>query len=195
MHNKLFITSGVVATMLLLGAGCININVTQQPAQKTVQEDMVPAAQPTTTAVEQKQTVEKTTTTTPLTQPKILTVATNCNAFPDKLSACVKYKCQFVHSLTRKTMLKEIAGIVNSKCKYVEQMPNNGKMECNYTESQRKAAAQYYRDLAAAKTTGTEIVIDLGSEEQKTTYTIDGKEVENPMQAFTDNKICVVSGY
>lgn len=138
---------------------------------------------------------EATPSSTPNEEPKEAAATTNCNTFPDKLSTCTKYKCQFVHPLTRGTMQKEITGIIGGKCNYIEEMPNNGKMECNYTQSQRTVAAQYYKDVAAAETTGTNLHVDLGSGEQKTTYTIDGKEVENPLNTFLNDGTCIISGY
>jgi hypothetical protein len=44
-------------------------------------------------------------------------------------------------------MERKILGIVNGKCSYIESMPNNGKMECNYTDDQRTAAARYYNNM------------------------------------------------
>ncbi len=115
--------------------------------------------------------------------------------FPDKLSSCTPYKITFKHPLTGEMLEKEILGIVNGKCDYVEQMPNNGKMECKYTESERKAAAQYYKDVASAETFGASVSANLVDGEQKTTYTIDGKVVDNPLQEFMNSGVCVITGY
>lgn len=115
--------------------------------------------------------------------------------FADKLSSCTKYKTTFKHPFTGETLEKEILGIVNGKCNYVEQMPNSGKMECNYLENERIAVAQYYKDVATAKSVGTSVDADLGSGKQKTTYTINGKVVDNPLQEATNSGICVISGY
>jgi len=122
-------------------------------------------------------------------------LAANCDAFPDMLSSCTKYKCQFIHPLTEETMEKEILGMIDGKCNYVEQMPGDGKMECKYTESVRKTAAQYYKDIEEAESSTFETNINLGTGEQKTKYTIDGKEVENPMQEAIDTGICIILGY
>lgn len=120
--------------------------------------------------------------------------------FEDHLSACSKYKTTFIHPFTEETMEKEILGIIDGKCDYIEQMPNNGKMECKYTESERKAVAQYSRDLATAESFGTDVsahadFADLESGKQKTKYTINGKIVENPLQEAIDSGVCVISGY
>lgn len=115
--------------------------------------------------------------------------------FADKLSSCIKYKTTFKHPLTGDMLEKEILGVINGKCNYVEQMPNGGKMECKYSESERVAVAQYYKDSATAESAGLSLSVDLGSGEKKTTYTINGKVVDNPLQELTDSGICVISGY
>ena len=115
--------------------------------------------------------------------------------FADKLNSCTKYKTTFKHPFTGEMLEKEILGIVNGKCNYVEQMPNGGKMECKYSESERMVVAQYYKDVANAESVGTSFSADLGSEEQKTTYTINGKVVDNPLQEAMTSGVCVISGY
>jgi len=130
---------------------------------------------------------------TPVNQETQL--AANCDTFPDMLNSCTKYKCQFIHPFTGETMEKEILGIIDGKCNYVEQMPNGGQMECKYTESFRKIIAQYYKDTLTAESIGFDINIDLGSGEQETKYTIDGKEIANPLQEATDTGVCIISGY
>ena len=208
MNKKLYITGGLLAVVLLVGAGCTKTDTTetapaQEPTQEVSQKDTAPTPTPTQPKQEPKPVVQEPTKSTPsptpikpkVEEPKEVSVAANCDAFPDKLSSCTKYKCQFVHPFTGETMQKEITGIVGGKCNYIEQMPNNGKMECNYTTSQRTAAAQYYKDVAVAESNGTSMNLNLGSGEQKTTYTIDGKEVENPLQTFMTDGTCVISGY
>ncbi len=115
--------------------------------------------------------------------------------FADKLNSCTKYKTTFKHPLTGETLEKEVLGIVSGKCDYVEQMPNGGKMECKYSESERIAVAQYYKDAASAESAGTSVNANLGSGEQKTTYTINGKVVDNPLQEAMNTRVCVISGY
>jgi hypothetical protein len=101
--------------------------------------------------------------------------------FADKLSSCAKYKTTFKHLLTGETLGKEVLGIINGKCNYVEQMPNGGKMECRYSEEERMVIAQYYKDVAMAESVEASVNVNLESEEQNTTYTINGKVVENPL--------------
>lgn len=68
-------------------------------------------------------------------------------------------------------------------------------MECKYSESERIAVAQYYKDVATAESVGTSANADLGSGKLKTTYTINGKVVDNPLQEATNSGVCVISGY
>ncbi len=194
----------IIATALIVGGGVYawqrsSVKKTEQNLQQQIvslQEQISQLQQNNAlTLTPTKSDTSSDKSSDGIEEPKEVVAAANCDAFPDKLSSCTKYKCQFVHPFTGETMQKEITGIVGGKCNYVEQMPNNGKLECNYTTSQRTAAAQYYKDVAAAESTGTSMNLNLGSGEQKTTYTIDGKEVENPLQTFTTDGTCVISGY
>jgi len=142
------------------------------------------------------QTVETTTTPELSTkQPEEIKKVTSSDTFPDKLNSCTKYKTDFIHLFTGETLEKEILGLINGKCNYVEQMPNGGKMECKFTESMKIAVAKYYKDVAVAESVGTSVNADMESGKQKTTYTIDGKVVENPLQEAIENGVCVISGY
>ena len=144
----------------------------------------------------QSPTSKSTETITPTEQPAKETQPQNPEiVFADKLSSCTKYKTTFKHPLTGETFEKEVLGIVSGKCDYVEQMPNGGKMECKYSESERMAVAQYYKDVATAESAGTSVNANLGSGEQKTTYTINGKVVDNPPQEAMNTGACVISGY
>ncbi len=119
----------------------------------------------------------------------------SCDAFPDKLDSCESFSCEFEHPFTSELMEKEIIGLVNGKCQYTEEMPNGGRMDCDYTENLRKVIAQYYKDLVAAESAVTSIETDIGSEEAQIKYIIDGKEVENPLQEAMTNGQCTISGY
>ena len=105
------------------------------------------------------------------------TAIDTCNDFPKHLDSCTPYSCTFEHPFVGGTMKRTIEGIVAGKCKYVEDMPNNGKMTCNYTESQRKVASKFYKETL------------FGSD-------MDNKNTtNNPLQQFMDQGICVISGY
>ena len=119
----------------------------------------------------------------------------NCDVFPNKLDLCEPFSCEFKHLFVNEMMERKIVGLIDGRCQYIEEMPNNGEMNCKYPEGLRKAVAQYHRDLALAESIGTSVEAYLGSKNVKTTYTIDGKEVKNPLQEAIDNGQCVISGY
>ncbi len=115
--------------------------------------------------------------------------------FVNNLNSCKAYKTNLVHPMTGETLNKEIFGIVDGKCKYIEQMPNGGQMECKYTESERIAVAKYYLDVAKASSSETKVSLGSSQGSVKTTYLINGKEVENPLQEALSSGVCVISGY
>jgi len=84
--------------------------------------------------------------------------------------------------------------MTDGECLYVEGMPNGGKMECRYSEASRREVAQYYRDWSNARSSQTQAATSSEPEEEPT-YTIDGNEVDNPLQESMSNGTCVVSGY
>jgi len=116
-----------------------------------------------------------------------------CDAFPDKLDTCEVFSCDFEHPFTGEQMNKEITELKNGICKITEQMPNNGQMDCAYSISLRKAIAQYHRDLAVAESLGTSV--SFGEDVVDAVYTIDGKEVVNPLQEAMESGACIISGY
>ena len=116
--------------------------------------------------------------------------------FANKLKACEKYKGKFTHLLTGDKLDREITGLVENKCNYIEQMPNGGKMTCKYTQAQREAAANYYKLTATdSGSVSTETRTDPATGESKTITKVDGKEVENPLNAYLIDGTCVISGY
>lgn len=117
----------------------------------------------------------------------------SCDDFPDHLERCMPYECQFSHPFTGETMVKAVVGEEAGICLYVEEMPNGGQMNCRYDPELRTAIAQYYRDVAAAKTTAVDAQVN--EDRIRATYTIDGKEVENPLQEAMTNGQCDISGY
>lgn len=49
--------------------------------------------------------------------------------------------------------------------------------------------------MATAESVGTRVDANLGNGKQKTTYTINGKVVDNPFQEAMNSGVCVISGY
>jgi len=127
------------------------------------------------------------------TEDKAAELPLSCDEFPDHLELCTPYKCQFSHPFTGETMVKAVVGEEAGICLYVEEMPNDGQMNCRYNPELRTAIAQYYRDVAAAKT--TDVDAQVTEDRIRATYMIDGKEVENPLQEAMTTGQCVISGY
>lgn len=182
------ILAGVLVGIVILGGGAYLASKTFLKSEE--------APKISNEASNQLPTNKPAETITPSEQPTQQTQSQNPEiVFADKLSSCTKYKTTFKHPFTGETLEKEILGIVNGKCDYIEQMPNGGKMECKYSESERMAVAQYYKDVATAESVGTSLNSDLGSGKTKTTYTINGKVVDNPLQEATNSGVCIISGY
>ena len=182
------ILTGVLVGVAVLGGGVYFASQTflkSEEAPKISNEvsGQLPTNKPTETVTPSGQPIQQTQSQ----NPEIV--------FADKLSSCTKYKITFKHPFTGEILEKEVLGVVSGKCNYVEQMPNGGKMECKYSESERMAVAQYYKDVAMAESAGTSLNVDLGGGKQKTTYTINGKAVDNPLQEATNSGVCVISGY
>ncbi|MFH1750775.1 MAG: hypothetical protein ABH863_03795 [Candidatus Micrarchaeota archaeon] len=190
------IAVAVIFLISLVLAGCLQ-NAPQPATPATSTETIpTPIIQPPIDPIEIPTAIPAATKEITTPSPFVVSeLDANCSAFPDKLDFCTGYKCKFIHPLTGGLLVKEITGIADGKCGYVEQMPNNGKMECKFTESMRKTAAQYYRDVAAAQNTGTQVSGDLDTGKIQTTYTIDGKEVANPLQEALTKGQCIISGY
>ena len=182
--------AGIIIGVAVLGGGAYLASQTilkSEEAPKISNEvvNQLPTETPSETVTPQQPSEQP----TPQTQPQNPEIV-----FADKLSSCTKYKATFKHPFTGDMLEKEILGVIGGKCNYVEQMPNGGKMECKYSESERVVVAQYYKDVANAESVGTSFSADLGSGEQKATYTINGKMVDNPLQEAMTSGACVISG-
>lgn len=113
----------------------------------------------------------------------------------DKLEKGQPYSEKFVHPFSGETLERKIVGIEDGKCLYIEEMPNGGKMECRYSEEQRKAVAQFYRQNINS-TSSSSIRVKLGDTvTQEAKYFINGKEVSNPLDECVKDGTCVITGY
>lgn len=222
MNKKIYVAGGLVGILLLMGVGCSDIKTTkttsvEKTTQTVTKKDIVSTTKPILAEQDVQPAVKpkvekKTILVKPVSQPKPAIkpesksapkveqseqVATKleCKIYLNELNTCTKSKCKFEHPLTGDILEREIFGIINGKCKYVEQMPNGGKMECNYTDSKRKVAARYYKDSDGAESTETNLKANLETGESTITYKIDGKIVDNPMVTFMSDGTCVISGY
>ncbi len=116
----------------------------------------------------------------------------DCKDFPDKLESCEAFSCHFEHPSTEKLMKREIVGLIDDKCQYTEEMPNNKIMSCQYSEDLRKSVAQYRRDLEKAQSFEVSLDSDTEEGELKKVYLVDGEEVWNPVQEALDKEKCLI---
>lgn len=131
------------------------------------------------------------------TAPVSEKVATNafaigtCVEFPNKLATCTPFTCKFPHPLTGEQMERKIAGIIEGKCNYIEQMPNGGSMECNYTDDLRARLIVSFKEFASTGNASFSIKSDLTT--TTTTSTVNDKA--DPAQEALDLKQCIITGY
>ena len=180
-NKKLFIFLSVLLMLIIIATGIFALNSIFNEQSKG--DDHSITDTPTTNELE----VES-------EQPLL---ADSCDDFPDMLEICSQYICKFTHPITGEQMTREIQGISSDSCIYIEQMPNDGRMDCEYTEEMRIAVAQYYRDIFEAESFGFESTFELqpNGSEVDSTNTIDGEIVSNPLQEALDLGQCIVSGY
>lgn len=110
---------------------------------------------------------------------------TSCTNLPAKLLACSQYSCLDTVSVKGFSVKKEVRGIINGKCQYTEQLPNNGNIECNFSEDMRKKVSELFKAFAPGKSFSVEV--------DNSTNNVNGES--NPLQEAFDTKQCVLSGY
>ncbi len=115
----------------------------------------------------------------------------------ENIEDCTPYEAEFNHPFTGEKLTRKIVGMVADECTYVEAMPKGGKMECNFPKSTLPSIAAFYQASANADSIEANVstsISDSGNE-SKSTYKINGKEVDNPLQESLDSGICIISGY
>lgn len=113
-----------------------------------------------------------------------------------KLEICEMFSCVFEHPFSGTKMNKHILGLEdNGKCKTQEEMPNKGRMTCQFSEKQRKEVAAYLRKTAKAETIESKTTVDIVGGKSKQIEKQDGKTVKNPLNEAMQDGTCVVSGY
>ena len=115
-------------------------------------------------------------------------------AFASDLRNCTPRKMTFTHLLTGEKLEKEIVGLMDEKCIYEEQMPNDGLMKCRYDESRRAEAAKYYEAFARSSSFSSESDLSADGEVQSS-ETIDGEPIENPLNETINDGTCEITGY
>ncbi|MCU1384408.1 MAG: hypothetical protein JWL71_3105 [Acidobacteria bacterium] len=121
--------------------------------------------------------------------------AAECREYAAKLDSCSPYTCTFTHPLTGATLERQIVGLTDGRCTTVEAMPGTHKMRCEFPPEIRKAVAAFYRTIQGAERsgktiTGTATVDDNGK--GRSTTTIGGKAVDNPLEDALERGTCKV---
>ena len=99
------------------------------------------------------------------------------------LASCQIYSETFKHPLTQDTLERRIEGLKGDKCIYVESMPNNGELRCEYPEAMRNVAANYYQSQASTSKSSITIKIPTAP------------KPSNPLSAALASGVCQISGY
>ncbi|MBP7843017.1 hypothetical protein KA017_03355 [Candidatus Woesebacteria bacterium] len=125
---------------------------------------------------------------------ELLVVATKIG---QNITSCTPTKLEFTHIFDGKKYIKEIVGRQEDKCYYTESMPNNGKLDCYFSDQQTQAIAEYTNKLVETTTIESATHVDLGPDESssQTVEKLDGVEVINPWNTALQDGSCVVSGY
>jgi len=108
-----------------------------------------------------------------------------CESFPDKLDSCEPLICEFKHPINGVMLEREIIGMEDGKCLIQEESSKESKIECRYSDSYRKAIAQYWRNNNTKS-----MMVDTSASDIDTIYIIDGKEVTNPLMEQNMSGVC-----
>ncbi len=125
--------------------------------------------------------------------PKPPTV--ECADYASKLESCAPYSCTFTHPITGSLLERNIIGLSGGKCLTTEAMPGKHTMQCALPADVRKAVATFFKQTqsaeAAGKTLGGKVAIG-GDGTPRSTSTVDGQPVVNPLQQAVESGICKI---
>ncbi|MHA1912326.1 MAG: hypothetical protein ACTSYA_11600, partial [Candidatus Kariarchaeaceae archaeon] len=114
-----------------------------------------------------------------------------CDNFAKMLETCNPYSCEYEHPFSGEDMTRRISGVINGKCRYIEEMPENQSMFCDYSDDLRAAVSEYYTDLLGVGIVVTSSTFGDGGISK--TYTVAGQDIANPAQhAFTSGECSIV---
>jgi hypothetical protein len=120
-----------------------------------------------------------------------------CRDYAAKLDSCSPYTCTFTHPITGATLERKIVGLTGATCTTIEAVPGNHTMQCEFPADVRKAVARFFRETQAAEAGGKTIAgraTTDGSGNVRSTTTIAGKPVANPLQEALERGMCKVGG-
>lgn len=109
----------------------------------------------------------------------------------EELPTCTPHIMSFTHFFDGKTYTKEIAGMTEKGCHYIETMPNGGKYECYFSELQRNELSQAIvanMESYSQSSEGT-FSMSYSSTESASTST------DPWQQVYNDPATCTLNGY
>lgn len=124
--------------------------------------------------------------------------SSDCGLLSKKLRSCEPFSYKSKSVLKNGNFQKEVVGLKDGGCNYYQDLPNNGSLECKYSESSRKAIANYHEDFPNVSSYGLSAQASpnkSGEQEINKTYTLNGKEVKNPLQKSIEIGECEIKGY
>ncbi|MFA6280512.1 MAG: hypothetical protein WC612_06955 [Bdellovibrionales bacterium] len=122
-------------------------------------------------------------------------LANDCSRYPTMLETCTPFSCSYQHPMTGDMVSKSIIGEKAGKCLTTEQMPDAGQANCAFNVEFRKAVSQYLKLVDGGHKVKSSTTFDTATGKARTTETVDGLPVVNPLQEAFDKGICQVSGY
>ena len=117
--------------------------------------------------------------------------------FPGAIYNCSAFEETFAHPITSEPMRREVHGVVGGRCHYEEEMPASGRMICHYSLERLTSLATYHSNYELydrlEPVTRNEFVA--GQAITTTTWELDGRPYEHPVDAAMTAGECVVMGY
>jgi hypothetical protein len=123
--------------------------------------------------------------------------AAECHEYASKLDSCSPYTCTFTHPMTGGKLERKIIGLTAGNCATNEAMPGTHKMQCEFPPDMRKAVAAFFRETQAAEAAGATIsggVSANGDGKSRSTTSVYGQPVVNPLQQALERGLCKITG-
>lgn len=118
--------------------------------------------------------------------------------FADALADCTPYRGTFRHPMTGQPLEREIQGLEQGTCRYREEMPQGGRMQCAWPETKLQELAIWYRYADFWTSTRVRSRTSLGEDGATTTtteVTTDDVPTRSPLEESLEAGECTVQGY
>ncbi len=119
------------------------------------------------------------------------------DGFPGAIYNCSAFEETFAHPITSEPMKRYVYGVVGGRCHYEEEMPASGRLICHYSLERLTSLATYHSNYELydrlEPVSRNEFVA--GQAITTTSWTLDGRPYEHPVDAAMSAGECVVMGY